>query len=305
MAPKVSVVIPTYNRPHLIERAIQSVLKQTYQNFEIIIIDDSSNDETEKVIKGLNDGRIKYIRNKIRKGNPGAKNQGVKESSQDSKYIAFLDDDDEYLPLFLEKMIEVLEKNDEIAAATSWAELRDWNGKKIKDDPCESKEFWKVALGNGCVIRKKIFIEENIWHDEKMKMRYEDTDFGIRVAKSHKWACIPGVLRICYPYPKEKGCSRSFFFDSNIVEDLEYFYEKHRTLYKNAGRKAEGWIHFIVGKTLCRAGKIKEGKSYLLKAFLMYPHPKYFFYYLLSLFFPKVFQNSFLIVLKHKIFKFL
>jgi len=56
--PKASIIIPTYNRPHLIIRAIKSVLNQTYQNFEIVVIDDSPNDKTEKVVKSFNDKRI-------------------------------------------------------------------------------------------------------------------------------------------------------------------------------------------------------------------------------------------------------
>ena len=104
--PKITVVIPTYKRPHLIGRAVQSVLNQTYQNFEIVIIDDSPNDDTGKIVREFNDKRIKYIRNKVRRGYSGARNQGVKESNKDSKYIAFLDDDDEYFPLFLEKTVK-------------------------------------------------------------------------------------------------------------------------------------------------------------------------------------------------------
>lgn len=70
----------TYKRPHLIGRAIRSILNQTHQDFEIVAIDDSPNDETEKVINQFNDVRIKYTRNKIRIGFVEAKNQGVKRN---------------------------------------------------------------------------------------------------------------------------------------------------------------------------------------------------------------------------------
>jgi len=304
MNPKVSVIIPTYNRPQLIKRAIKSVLNQTYQNFEIIIIDDSPNNETEKVVKELQDNRMKYVRNQVRKGNPGAKNQGVRESSSDSKYIAFLDDDDEYLPLFLEKTIKRLEEEKDIAIATTYAELRDLSGAKIGDNPCECSEFWRVSVGNGCVIRKEVFEKENIWHDEEMKMRYEDLDFGIRLAKTHKWACIPEALRVYYAYPQERGISRSFVFNpETIIKELEYFYQKNQKIYKEAGKRADAWIQFIIGKTLCRAEKIREGRGYLLMALKNYPHPIYLFYYLLALIYPKAFQNPSLIILKHKILK--
>ena len=301
LSPRVSVVIPTYKRPHLIGRAIKSVLNQTYQDFEIIIIDDSPDEATGKVVKDLNDKRIKYIRNKIRRGFVGAKNQGVKEASKDSKYIAFLDDDDEWLPLFLEKTVKKIEEKEDIAVVGTYAELRDQNGNFIKKMIGEGNEFWKVCVGNGNVIRKEIFDKENIWFDEKCL--FEDLDFGIRIARNYKWECIPEVLRIYYGYPMIKGESHSTSFTPEMPsEEIEYFYKKNYQIYKEAGREAVGYIHFLTGKTFCRARKIKEGRSHLIRAFKSYPQPKYLFYYLLALFFPKAFQNLSLIILKHKIF---
>ena len=302
MNPKISVIIPTYNRPHLIGRAIKSVLNQTYQNFEIVVIDDSPNDETEKVVKSFNDIRIKYTRNKIRRGFVGAKNQGVEESSPDSKYIAFLDDDDEYLPLFLERTVKKLEEKKDIATISSYAELRSQDGKFIRKMTGEGNEFWKACVGNGCVIRKEIFEKENIWFDEKCL--FEDLDFGIRITMNYKWECIPEVLRIYYGYPMVKGESHSTSFTTQTSsEELEYFYKKNYQIYKEAGRKAVGWLHFITGKTFCRAGKTTGGRSHLIRAFKAYPQPKYLFYYFLALFFPRAFQNLSLIILKHKIFQ--
>ena len=300
MKPKVSIVIPTYKRPHLIGRAIRSVFSQTYQNFEIVIIDDSPNDETEKAVKNFDDKRIKYVRNKIKRGYSGARNQGVEKSSSDSKYIAFLDDDDEYFPLFLEKTIKELEDNNNIVIVNTAAILKNQNGKIIKKISCGTSKFWGSAIGNGSVIRKEIFNKENIWYDEKML--FEDLDFGIRVLKKHKGKCLPEILRIYYGYPVVIGESLSTSFAHHISsEELEYFYEKNYQIYKEAGKKAVAWLHFITGKTFCRARQIKKGREYLLKAFKSYPIPQYFFYYLLALFYPKSFQNLSFIILKHKI----
>ena len=81
-SPKISIILPTYNRAHLIGRAIQSILNQTYQDFEIIIIDDGSKDDTEKIIRGFQekDNRIKYIRFEENKGAAAARNAGIKMS---------------------------------------------------------------------------------------------------------------------------------------------------------------------------------------------------------------------------------
>jgi glycosyltransferase involved in cell wall biosynthesis len=107
--PKISVIIPTYNRVHLIGRAIESVLNQTYQDFEIIVVDDGSTDNTEKLIKNFQkkDKRIKYIQHKENKGEGAARNTGIKISK--SPFIAFQDSDDESFPQRLEKQIKVFE----------------------------------------------------------------------------------------------------------------------------------------------------------------------------------------------------
>jgi len=106
--PTVSVIIPTYNRAHLIGRAIQSVLNQTFQDFEIIIIDDSSTDNTDDIIKEFQkkDERIKYIKHNKNKGGSAARNTGIKIAK--GEYIAFLDSDDEWLPKKIEKQIKAM-----------------------------------------------------------------------------------------------------------------------------------------------------------------------------------------------------
>jgi len=93
--PKVSVIIPTYNRAHLIGRAIQSVLNQTYQDFELIVVDDGSTDNTNEVIKEFSqkDKRILYIKHDKNKGGSAARNTGIKAAR--GEYIAFQDSDDE------------------------------------------------------------------------------------------------------------------------------------------------------------------------------------------------------------------
>jgi len=93
--PLVSCIIPTKNRPDLVTRAIQSVFGQSYKNIEIIVIDDSTNDETQKTLIPLG-GQIRYIKNEKSRGAPYSRNIGLYEARGDA--IAFLDDDDIWLP---------------------------------------------------------------------------------------------------------------------------------------------------------------------------------------------------------------
>lgn len=103
----VSVIIPTYNRANLILQAVKSVLNQTYKNFEIIIVDDGSSDNTEDVINVIHDNRIRYIKHAINKGASAARNTGIREAK--GKYIAFQDSDDHWLPDKLEKQVKRIE----------------------------------------------------------------------------------------------------------------------------------------------------------------------------------------------------
>ena len=109
--PIVSVVIPTYNRAAFLQRAIQSVLHQTYQHFEILVIDDGSTDETEEVVNRFQDARIRYLKLEENTRGRKARNVGIKESR--GQWIAFLDSDDTWLPKKLEHQLSDIASTDE------------------------------------------------------------------------------------------------------------------------------------------------------------------------------------------------
>lgn len=105
--PLVSVIIPTYNRASIILRTIESVMAQTYQNLEIIIADDCSKDNTEEVVKAIQDKRIRYIRNVKNQGASITRNNGVEAGK--GEYVAFLDSDDVWLPNKIELQLPLLQ----------------------------------------------------------------------------------------------------------------------------------------------------------------------------------------------------
>src|SRR5678815_5471292 len=107
--PKVSVVIPTRNRAEFLRAAIQSVLNQTFQGFEIIVVDDASEDKTPEIVRTFTDTRMTYVRHDTNKGQGVTRNDGISRAS--GEFIALLDDDDEWLPGKLEKQIRVLDSS--------------------------------------------------------------------------------------------------------------------------------------------------------------------------------------------------
>lgn len=105
--PTVSIIIPTYNRRQSIGRFIKSVLNQTYRDFELIIVDDGSTDNTRELVAGFNNERIRYVRHEENKGEAAARNTGIKAAR--GEYIASHDSDDEWLHEKLAKQIRAFE----------------------------------------------------------------------------------------------------------------------------------------------------------------------------------------------------
>jgi len=102
----VDVIIPTYNRSEFLRSAISSVLNQTFEDLTLIVVDDASEDNTPSIVKQFNDKRIKYIRHAANRGEAFARNTGLSAGS--AAFVAFLDDDDEWLPEKLELAVPVL-----------------------------------------------------------------------------------------------------------------------------------------------------------------------------------------------------
>ena len=93
-SPFVSIVIPTYNRANLLLQAIQSVLTQSYEHFELLVVDDHSTDSTPHLVKTITDSRVHYIRLNENQGAPAARNIGLKKAK--GELVAFLDSDDQW-----------------------------------------------------------------------------------------------------------------------------------------------------------------------------------------------------------------
>src|SRR5690242_5160744 len=108
---KVSIVIPVYGAEQYVSAAVQSAIKQTYKNLEILIIDDGSPDKSIEICQQFTDSRIKIIRQKNR-GLPGARNTGIRHAQ--GEYIGFLDADDIWLPEKIEKHVEHLDNSPDV-----------------------------------------------------------------------------------------------------------------------------------------------------------------------------------------------
>lgn len=146
--PKISVIIPVYNSENSIKRAIESIQKQSMRNWELIIIDDGSIDETANICKNLTyyDNRIKYFYQE-NSGPSAARNKGIMLSN--GKYLAFLDADDTYSPEFLERMITALEESEASFSMCGFYKIYETKKLKILPPPAglsnEIKKIFNVS----------------------------------------------------------------------------------------------------------------------------------------------------------------
>ena len=199
--PFVSVVIPTYNRSHSIQESINSVLNQTYTAWEIIIADDCSQDNTEEVVRQIQDSRIRYYRLPENRGAGGARNFGVKKAS--GHLIAFLDSDDAWVEDKLEKQMEYWQQYPECGLIYSAYEIKVPSGacytipNETEWDNLAGDIFPRLlcqnTIGAPTVLLRKSVFQEVGGFDESMRS-LEDWDFALKVAKKYPVGFVPEVL---------------------------------------------------------------------------------------------------------------
>lgn len=141
---KVSIIMPSYNTASFIAASIESVLVQTYENWELIIVDDCSTDNTDDVVSRFKDARIRYLKNDKNSGAAISRNRALREAK--GKWIAFLDSDDIWIPDKLEKQIAFMEKNNYYFSYTNYVEI----------DEC-SKPLYKRVTGPSNITKTGMY----------------------------------------------------------------------------------------------------------------------------------------------------
>ncbi|MFA6400840.1 MAG: glycosyltransferase [Salinivirgaceae bacterium] len=168
--PYFSIIIPTFNRAHLIGKTIESIVNQEYNNFEVIVVDDGGLDNTKEVIENFNDSRIKYYWKE--NGERGvARNYGVTQSN--GNYINFVDSDDLLYPFHLSQAAEIIEKLNLNVFCFNY-DVKDNNGKLLKIGKNTESPLSKTLLKGNHLSMNAIFIERNILNSFKFN---EDPHF--------------------------------------------------------------------------------------------------------------------------------
>jgi glycosyltransferase involved in cell wall biosynthesis len=268
---RVSVIIPTYNRAEFLSSAITSVLNQTFQDFEIIVVDDASNDNTQEVVSSFNDKRIRYIRHEINKGGAGARNTGIKVST--GKYIAFLDDDDEWLPWKLQMQTDLLEESPPRVGVvyTGFVMVSRADGQILyKGIPTRKGYIFNEMLIENVIgatpsvfLRRECFNRVGLF-DENLPFA-EDWDMWIRISKEFHFECIKEILVKCYFHNRNK-LTANIEALSKGAEAMLRKYTRSSALKKNLSH-----IYLGIGVLCCYNRDTKKGREVFLKAIRLYP----------------------------------
>lgn len=280
---KVFVIIPTCNRPELLKKAIGSVLCQTYQDFEIIVVDDGLKERAQNLVKEINDPRILYIQNKKSLGGGGARNVGIRAAR--GEYVAFLDDDDEWLPEKLEVQMSLFEKSPNnvgfcFSAVTNVFDAKEENT-SVKEGVKDYSEIsfirFKGFLTVTLIIRKKIF-DEIGGFDEKLPS-HQDPELILRIAQKYKG------LGINKPLVRVNMKSGHEHIGSNLkrrIAGREMILKKYKEEY--AKRPVILAKHYFWLGVWYRDDKqFSQAREYFTKAWKTHFRPIYFFRYLLML----------------------
>ena len=265
---EVSVIIPTYNRAKKVCRAIGSVLDQTYRDFEVIVIDDASIDDTEERLREFS-GRIKVIKNHVNRGVSAARNRGINESV--GRYIALLDSDDYWLKEKLKVQVEFFRQNPD-AVICQAQEMWIRKGKRVNPAQKHLKPSGDIFVPSlklclvspSAVMFKKSLLDEVGMFDETFPV-CEDYDLWLRIAFKYPVYLIDKDLLV-----KEGGAPDQLSASMNGMD--RYRIEAMVKLYKrdvlDETQKQALLTELenkcmVYGKGCIKRGKTSEGEYYL------------------------------------------
>lgn len=256
----VSVIIPVYNREIELKRAIKSVLNQSFQDFEIIVIDDGSSIDIKRIIEEFNSDRLVYLRNEKNKGISFSRNRGISLAKGD--LIAFLDSDDEWLKDKLKKQIEYLNNTQYRIVHTEEIWIR--NGKRVNPKKRHTKSGGNIFIQSlelclispsSVLIKKEIFEEYGLFDEDLLVC--EDYDLWLRITAKEEVGFIKKPLIIKYGGHSDQLSRKYEAMDKFRVKSL---IKLLNTVELNDYQK-KAVIETIINKSnILYKGAIKRGK---------------------------------------------
>lgn len=257
--PLISVIIPSYNRRSSISVAIESVLKQSFADWELIVVDDGSEDGTGEVVENfLSDTRIKYFWQE-NKGVSAARNKGVCISS--GKYLTFLDSDDKVTNDWLLDFFKAISTSENVALVQGGLIIVSLTPKKNISSPAK-KDKYNVPIPGTFLLKKTLFEEIGMF-DERLNYA-ENTELFFRVEQKNIKSVIIETTNLIYN-DSLSGGSKNL---KNMIDSTKIILEKH-DLYLS--RNVKHLYEQIVGVNYLRFGNYPLASRHLWRAFILKP----------------------------------
>lgn len=266
--PEISVIIPTYNRSKLLKRAIESVVKQSFTDFEIIIIDDCSEDDTQDFVKSIHDQRLVYFRHSKNRGGSAARNTGIKRAK--GKYITFLDDDDEYTDDRLKILKDAIE-NQKSDYIISQMLLKMTTHRKIvpKFNPIPFDYVDLLLARVPTVYHTVLFKKEIIVHFDESLPSCQDLDFMIRIRQIAKPGFIDTTTYICNMHEVHSriGYNVAKLQEAAKILDKKYF----GPLSQLTNNERAMFFKHMADYAIDISHSISVGRNFLINSIKLYP----------------------------------
>jgi glycosyltransferase involved in cell wall biosynthesis len=266
--PLVSVIVPTHNRAAMLQRTINSVLAQTFENFELIVVSDGSKDNTDEVMSSFKDPRIRYLKHHSERGSAVTRNTGHRVSR--GKYIAYLDDDDEWVPNKLELQLSIIQQSiPEVGLVYGWMEcLNEGSIVEARRPTLRGHIFIEMLdrqaiAGTPTLLIKREVLDVVGGFDEELQ-RGDDGDFIRRITKCFEVDFVPEVLCKVYVGHTDRISVNS---KGNLEGEIFAFEKRLRIFGADFERHPEQKANVLVqvGCTCLKVGQYKKGLTYFWK----------------------------------------
>ena len=273
MIPRVSVIVPTYNRGQYIAQALESVFAQTFRDYEIIVIDDGSTDNTQEILKNF-EGRIRSLYQE-NQGISKTRNRAIKEST--GEFIAFLDSDDFWEPIKLEEQVKILDSHPDVGIVYARMPIINENGETIGMKPAgvsgrnfrELLQVWGDLPTSTVMTRRVCFEKVGLFEPDLEPM--EDIDMWIRIAKFYDLYEVENKILAYYRRHEEQITQNR----SKVYNGLVKIYTKIYNTYPEAPRdimvRRIVENQYLLAKEYYTQGFYKNTINNALSAILRYP----------------------------------